>query len=153
MHRFALHRIRETQVSRSDSSKPENALERDSERTCRGLDPGRQPVSRLREARSRLREVRVGSPTFGQHAKVELNDENHRQFWIPRGCAHGFIVLSDSADFFYKADDFYSPADELVLKWDDPALGIDWGEISPKPSQRDRAGRSLADLTALLPKY
>jgi dTDP-4-dehydrorhamnose 3,5-epimerase len=98
-------------------------------------------------------DVRVGSPTFGQHVKVELNDENRRQFWVPRGIAHGFIVLSAAADFFYKCDDIYSPGDELVLKWDDPALSIDWGHISPQLSQRDRAGRTLSDLAALLPKY
>jgi dTDP-4-dehydrorhamnose 3,5-epimerase len=98
-------------------------------------------------------DVRVGSPTFGQHVKVELDEENHRQIWVPRGLAHGFIVLSESADFFYKCDDIYSPADELVLKWDDPTLGIDWGHISPQISQRDRAGRTLAELVAGLPTY
>jgi len=98
-------------------------------------------------------DVRVGSLTFGKHVKVELNDENRRQFWIPRGFAHGFLVLSESADFFYKCDDFYSPADELALKWDDRALGIDWGIASPEVSQRDCAGRCLADLTASLPKF
>lgn len=98
-------------------------------------------------------DVRVGSPTFGRHVKVELNDENRRQVWIPRGMAHGFIVLSESADFFYKCDDFYRPADELVVQWNDPALGIEWGVQSPTLSQRDRAGRSLAELRALLPRY
>jgi dTDP-4-dehydrorhamnose 3,5-epimerase len=98
-------------------------------------------------------DVRVGSPSFGQHVRVELSEENHRQIWIPRGLAHGFLVLSESADFFYKCDDFYSPADELVVKWDDPALGIDWGAASPQVSARDRGGRLLADVTALLPKF
>ncbi len=98
-------------------------------------------------------DVRVGSPSFGHHVKVELNEDNHRQFWIPRGLAHGFAVLSDSADFFYKCDEFYSPADELVLKWDDPKLNIDWGITSPELSQRDGIGRHLADLTAALPKF
>lgn len=98
-------------------------------------------------------DVRVGSPTFGQHVKVELNDENRRQFWVPRGFAHGFLVLSESADFFYKCDNLYSPADELVLKWDDPALGIDWGIAAPEVSPRDRAGHRLADLKASLPRF
>jgi len=98
-------------------------------------------------------DVRVGSPTFGQHIKVELNEENRRQCWVPRGFAHGLLVLSESADFFYKCDNFYSPSDELVLRWDDPALGIDWGVVSPEVSPRDRAGHHLADLTALLPKF
>jgi dTDP-4-dehydrorhamnose 3,5-epimerase len=98
-------------------------------------------------------DVRVGSPTFGRHVKVELNDKNHKQVWVPRGFAHGFHVLTESADLFYKCDDFYSPADELVVQWDDPALGIEWGTTSPELSQRDRAGRTLAELTQLLPKY
>jgi dTDP-4-dehydrorhamnose 3,5-epimerase len=98
-------------------------------------------------------DVRVGSPTFGRHVAVELDDGNRRQLWIPRGLAHGFLVLSERADFFYKCDDFYSPADELVVKWDDPELGIAWGTSAPELSQRDRAGRPLAELKALLPKY
>ena len=98
-------------------------------------------------------DVRVGSPTYGKHVKVELSDRNRRQFWVPRGFAHGYFVLSQSADFFYKCDDFYSPADELVVKWDDPALAIDWGASSPQLSQRDLAGRLLADLTTALPQY
>ena len=71
---------------------------------------------------------------------------HHRQFWIPRGFAHGFVVLSDSADFFYKCDELYSPADELVLRWDDPKLNIDWGTTSPAfstRSQRPSGGRLL----------
>ena len=98
-------------------------------------------------------DVRIGSPNFGRHVKVELSEENRRQFWIPRGFAHGFLVLSERADFFYKSDDYYSPADELDVKWDDPALGIDWGNLNPELSQRDRAGRSLADLSPYLPKF
>jgi dTDP-4-dehydrorhamnose 3,5-epimerase len=98
-------------------------------------------------------DVRVGSPTFGRYVKVELNDENRRQFWLPRGLAHGFVVLSDSADFFYKCDDYYKPEDELVIKWDDPSLGIDWGHVTPQLSQRDRDARGLAELRERLPVY
>jgi dTDP-4-dehydrorhamnose 3,5-epimerase len=98
-------------------------------------------------------DVRVGSPTFGQHVAVELNSENRRQLWLPRGMAHGFVVLSETADFFYKCDEFYSPNDELVLRWNDPALGIDWGWASPRLSARDEAGRTLAELDGLLPLY
>jgi dTDP-4-dehydrorhamnose 3,5-epimerase len=98
-------------------------------------------------------DVRRGSPTFGRHVAVELNDENRRQCWIPRGFAHGFVVRSDSADFFYKCDEVYSPADERVLRWDDPALGIDWQCPAPTLSPRDRAGSSLAELDAVLPRY
>lgn len=98
-------------------------------------------------------DVRIKSPTFGRHVTVELTDENRRQFWIPRGFAHGFIVRSESADFFYKCDDFYSPADELVVRWDDPELGIDWGCANPQLSKRDREARGLRELQDRLPKY
>src|SRR3974390_1934911 len=98
-------------------------------------------------------DVRIGSPNFGRHVKVELTEENRRQLWIPRGCAHGFLVLSERADFFYKCDDYYNPADELVVKWDDPALGIEWGNSNPELSQRDCAGHHLADLRPYLPKF
>ena len=88
-------------------------------------------------------DVRVGSPTFAEHVAIELNSEDRRQLWIPRGMAHGFVVLSETADFFYKCDEFYSPNDELVLRWTDPTLGINWGWASPTLSIRDAAGRSL----------
>ena len=98
-------------------------------------------------------DVRRGSPTFGKHVTVELTDENRRQLWIPRGFAHGFVVTSESADFFYKCDAPYSPKDEIVVRWDDPRLGIDWGAAVPIVSQRDKDGRRLADLEAQLPQY
>ena len=98
-------------------------------------------------------DVRAGSPTFGAHVTVELNEENRRQLFVPRGFAHGFLVLSESADFFYKCDELYSPADELVLRFDDPALGIDWGCAAPNLSARDREGFALAQLDGRLPIY
>jgi dTDP-4-dehydrorhamnose 3,5-epimerase len=98
-------------------------------------------------------DVRAGSPTFGRHVAVELNEDNHRQVWIPRGLAHGFVVRSQSADFFYKCDQLYSPADELVVRWNDPQLGINWGEPAPLVSKRDAEGRTLAQLDGLLPRY
>jgi len=94
-------------------------------------------------------DVRVGSPTFGRHAAVELNEDNRRQLWVPRGFAHGFAVLSESADFFYKCDALYSPKDELVVRWDDPAIGIDWGVTNPSLSPRDAAAPLLADVKNL----
>jgi dTDP-4-dehydrorhamnose 3,5-epimerase len=97
-------------------------------------------------------DVRVGSPTFGRHVSVELSDDNRRQFWVPRGFAHGFVVLSESADFFYKCDSPYSPADELIVRWNDPALGIDWKTDSPLLSERDRNAPLLADIDRL-PRY
>src|ERR1700733_8849776 len=81
-------------------------------------------------------DVRIGSPTFGQHVTVELSEDNRRQFWVPRGFAHGFVVLSQSADFFYKCDAPYSPRDELTVRWNDPAIGIDWGIDNPKLADR-----------------
>ena len=98
-------------------------------------------------------DVRVGSPTFGRHQAVELNDENRRQLWVPRGFAHGFLVLSESADFFYKCDEFYSPADEITLRWNDPALGVDWRIDAPRVSARDGQARTLAELSGRLPRY
>ena len=71
-------------------------------------------------------DIRKGSPTFGQHVSVELTEDNHRQFFIPRGFAHGFSVLSDEVIFQYKCDNFYAPQCEGALAWDDPDLGIDW---------------------------
>lgn len=72
-------------------------------------------------------DIRRGSPTFGKHVSVELSDENRRQFFIPRGFAHGFVVLSEEVIFQYKCDDFYAPQCEGAIAWDDPDLGIDWG--------------------------
>ena len=71
-------------------------------------------------------DIRKGSPTFGQHVAVELTEDNHRQFFIPRGFAHGFSVLTDEVIFQYKCDNFYAPQSEGALAWDDPDLGIDW---------------------------
>jgi dTDP-4-dehydrorhamnose 3,5-epimerase len=98
-------------------------------------------------------DVRVGSPTFGKHVALELNSDSRQQLWLPRGLAHGFLVLSETVDFFYKCDEFYSPADEHVLQWNDPALAIDWGCDQPSLSARDSNGRSLAQLNGLLPLY
>lgn len=71
-------------------------------------------------------DIRKGSPTFGQHVAVELSEQNHRQFFIPRGFAHGFAVLTDEVIFQYKCDNFYAPQSEGALAWDDPDLAIDW---------------------------
>ena len=71
-------------------------------------------------------DIRRGSPTFGQHVAVELTEENHRQLFVPRGFAHGFVVLTDEVIFQYKCDNFYAPQAEGAIAWDDPDLGIDW---------------------------
>ena len=94
-------------------------------------------------------DVRIGSPTFARHVSVELNEDNRWQLWVPRGFAHGFATLSETADFFYKCDEYYSPADESVIRWDDPVLGIKWGLKDPTISARDEAGRLLGEMTSL----
>ena len=71
-------------------------------------------------------DIRKGSPTFGKYVSCELTEDNHRQFFVPRGFAHGFVVLSDIAVFQYKCDNLYAPTEEGAIAWDDPALGIDW---------------------------
>lgn len=90
-----------------------------------------QPQGKLvRVARGRVFDVAVdvrrGSPTFGQWVGVVLDDETHRQMYIPQGFAHGFVVLSAIADFVYRCTDYYHPQSEAGIRWDDPALGIDW---------------------------
>lgn len=97
-------------------------------------------------------DVRVASPTFGQHVAVELSEENRRQFWMPRGFAHGFAVLSDVADLFYKCDEYYSPPDEITVRWNDPAIGIAWGLDNPVLSPRD-ANAPLLSQVHNLPVY
>ncbi len=85
----------------------------------------------VRVARGRVLDVAVdirpGSPTFGRFEKVELSAENKRMFFIPRGFAHGFLVLEDDTVFQYKCDNYYAPASEGSFRWDDPEVGIDWG--------------------------
>ena len=71
-------------------------------------------------------DIRKGSPTFGQHVAVELTEENHRQFFVPRGFAHGFAVLSETAIFQYKCDNLYAPQSEGAIAWNDPDIAIDW---------------------------
>lgn len=92
-------------------------------------------------------DIRKGSPTFGKHVAVELSGEKHRQFFIPRGFAHGFSVLSETAIFQYKCDNFYSPQSEGAIAWDDPDLRIDWRIPSESIilSEKDRNHSRLSD--------
>ncbi|QXH95284.1 dTDP-4-dehydrorhamnose 3,5-epimerase [Pseudomonas ogarae] len=94
-------------------------------------------------------DIRRSSPTFGQWASVRLSAQNHRQLWVPPGFAHGFVVLSESADFLYKTTDYYAPSAERCIRWDDPQLAIDW-ELDGTPilSAKDQNGKALheADL-------
>jgi dTDP-4-dehydrorhamnose 3,5-epimerase len=91
-------------------------------------------------------DVRKSSPTFGRWVGVELSADNHRLLWVPPGFAHGFLVLSDTADFLYKTTDVYAPEHERTVAWNDPAIGIDWpltGE--PVLSAKDRGGVGLRE--------
>ena len=92
-------------------------------------------------------DIRKGSPTFGKHVAVELTAENHRQFFIPGGFAHGFSVLSQEVVFQYKCDNYYAPQSEGALAWDDPDLGIDWRIPAAEIvlSKKDKAHPRLKD--------
>lgn len=94
-------------------------------------------------------DLRGGSPTYGRHVAVELSQENARQLFIPRGFAHGFVVLSDTAQFQYKVDNVYAPQSEATLRFDDPALGIDWRIPADQMllSEKDLKGMSLSEIT------
>lgn len=96
-------------------------------------------------------DIRKGSPYFGRYVSVELTAENHRQFFIPRGFAHGFVVLSEEAIFQYKCDNLYAPQEEGALAWDDPDIGIDWGVPVDKVilSPKDKAHSRMKDSTEL----
>ena len=95
-------------------------------------------------------DIRQDSPTFGQYASVVLSEENKKQFWVPEGFAHGFLVLSDSADFEYKCTNYYDPNSEGCLLWNDPVLGIEWPlqDLAPLLSEKDKQGKLLEDLFA-----
>lgn len=90
-------------------------------------------------------DIRQTSPTFGQWVGVELSEDNHRQLWVPPGFAHGFVVLSESADFLYKTTDYYAPEHERCIAWNDPVVGIDWPlMVPPSLSAKDQLGVALA---------
>ena len=90
-------------------------------------------------------DIRKHSPTFGRWVGVELSGENHKQMWIPAGLAHGFLVTSESADFFYKTTDYYAPQAEACIRWDDPTLAIAWPDTGHPTlvSVKDAAGLGL----------
>ena len=93
-------------------------------------------------------DINPESPTCGQFVGIELNDENHRQLWIPPGYAHGFCVLSETADFHYKCTDLYYPEDEGGLIWNDPEVNIPWPVDAPKLSAKDQCNPTLLQLLA-----
>jgi dTDP-4-dehydrorhamnose 3,5-epimerase len=126
--------------------------------TLRGIhfqtDPGQGKLVRV--ARGRVWDVvvdlRRDSGTFGQWEAVELSDENGCQLWIPVGFGHGFLVLSDVADFVYKCTSYYDPATEAGIRFDDPAVGVEWpADVELLYSERDRTAPTLAEVADSLP--
>ena len=93
-------------------------------------------------------DIRPDSPTYGQWEGVILSEENKTQFWVPPGLAHGFVVLSDIADFEYKCTDYYNPQAEGCLIWNDPAVGIEWPISNPLLSAKDQLGKTLKELNS-----
>ena len=91
-------------------------------------------------------DIREGSATFGEWEGVTLSEDNKKQFWVPPGFAHGFVVLSDTADFEYKCTDYYDPSDEGCILWSDPDLDIPWPIANPVLSTKDESAKRLVDL-------
>jgi len=90
-------------------------------------------------------DLRKSSPTFGQWVGEILSSDNKRQVWIPEGFAHGFVVMSETAEFLYKTTDYYAPANERCIVWNDPGIGISWpNDFQPQLSAKDQAGLPLA---------
>jgi dTDP-4-dehydrorhamnose 3,5-epimerase len=98
-------------------------------------------------------DIREGSTTFGQWFGTYLSAENHRQLYVPPGFCHGFCVLSETADFLYKCTDFYTPGDEYGIRWDDPAIGIEWPITEPVLSSKDAIAPLIQDAAHQLPAY
>lgn len=89
-------------------------------------------------------DIRKSSPNFGRWVGVELTEDNHRQLWVPAGFAHGFLVTSENAEFLYKTTDYYAPAHERCIAWNDPAIGINWPQGNlPQLSAKDASGSKL----------
>lgn len=125
--------------------------------TLRGLhfqtEPGQAKLVRC--ARGRIFDVAVdlrrGSSTYGQWEGHELDDERHRQLFVPAGCGHGFAVLSDVADVAYQLSSLYDPATEAGIAWDDPEIGVEWPVEEPLLSDRDKSAPRLAEIAGELP--
>jgi dTDP-4-dehydrorhamnose 3,5-epimerase len=91
-------------------------------------------------------DIRKSSKTFGKHVALELSAENKRMLWIPEGFAHGFVVLSDTAEFLYKTTDYWFPEHERCIRWNDPTLAIDWGlQTTPAISAKDSLGKLMSE--------
>jgi dTDP-4-dehydrorhamnose 3,5-epimerase len=99
-------------------------------------------------------DIRVGSPHFGKWASLRLSAKDQNQIYIPAGFAHGFLAMTEPVQFLYKCSSYYAPSDEYGILWNDPALAIDWGALSPVLSQRDANNPRLADVQRqFLPRY
>jgi len=98
-------------------------------------------------------DVRVGSPNFGRWTGAYLSEKSKNQLWIPPGFAHGFVVTSEEAIFTYKCTEYYRPEAELTVRWNDPAIGIEWPVSHPSLSAKDLAAPMLAELKAVLPRF
>ncbi|MGQ0673039.1 MAG: dTDP-4-dehydrorhamnose 3,5-epimerase [Hyphomicrobium sp.] len=127
--------------------------------TLRGLHFQKPPTAQdklVRAIRGSVLDVAVdirhGSPTFGQHVSAVLSAENGVQIWVPKGFAHGYVTLEPDAEVVYKVTDYYSPADDAGIQWDDPALGIDWGVTRASAVVSDKDGQ-LPPLSSLAPVF
>ncbi len=98
-------------------------------------------------------DIRVGSPTFGKHFLTALTATNFRQLWIPPNFAHGFLVISETAEVEYKVTEPYRPQSEIAIAWNDPELGVPWPVLVPTLSARDAAAPRMAELRDKLPRY
>jgi dTDP-4-dehydrorhamnose 3,5-epimerase len=149
--KFAEHGISATFVQDNHS--------RSGRHTVRGLHAQlRRPQAKLVRAIAGeiwdvVVDIRRGSPTFGRHEAVVLSAENFRQLYVPIGFAHGFCVVSEFADVVYKSSDFYDPAGELRIRWNEPAFAIPWPAPSPVLSAKDELGSALADVMNELPVF
>ena len=155
------YQTREYAAAGLERSFVQDNLSRSCRGTVRGLHyqlqhPQGKLVSVLRGAVLDVAvDIRRGSPTFGRFEAVELSEDNRKQFFVPEGFAHGFRVLTDVADFCYKCTDFYARGDEYGVLWNDPALGIPWGDVdAPVVSAKDMMLPKLADVPPdQLPEY
>jgi dTDP-4-dehydrorhamnose 3,5-epimerase len=118
-------------------------------------DPGQPKLVRCVHGRvfDVVVDVRRSSPTFGHWESFELDDESHRQLYVPIGFAHGLQALTDDVDFVYKVGSYYDPATEVGIAWDDPDLAIPWPIAPPIVSQRDQANPRLAEIRDSLPNW
>ncbi len=149
VERYAEHGIDTTFVQDNHS--------RSARGTLRGLHAQKGMAKLVRAVRGAVLDVavdiRVGSPRFGRHVAVELSEDNFQQLFVPVGFAHGFAVLSETAEIEYKCSATYDPDDEIAVAWNDPTLAIPWPFAEPTLSDRDRNAPPLRELEAHCPRF